>query len=440
MRVLIIDDEKNIRLAFATALESSGHQADAVATGAAGLNQLRQFPYQVVFLDLKLQKENGLDLLEEILKINPRVAVVMVTAFASVETAVEAMRRGAFDYLPKPCTPDQVRQVLERIGQVRQLEQRVRDLEAQFQQEFPELELRSESPVMKRALEIALKAAPSPATVLLLGESGTGKNVLARMIHQHSARAGAAFVTVSCPSLSRDLLESELFGHARGAFTGAHTETTGKVALAEAGTLFLDEIGELPLEIQAKLLRLLQDQEYERLGDPRPRRADVRVVAATNRDLTKSIADGRFREDLFYRLNVISIQLPALRDRGPDLQQIADTQLRFFANRSGKKILGFTEKAKEALAGYPWPGNLRELRNVVERAVILGSSDKIDLEDLPELASSAGPEIRLGARISLETIENEHIRRVLEQSATIEDAATVLQINPATLYRRKKKF
>ncbi len=439
MRVLIIDDEKNIRQALATTLESGGHEAVAAASGTAGLLQLRKATYQVVFLDLKLQAESGLDVLGEILRLDPSVAVVIVTAYASIETAVEAMRRGAFDYLPKPCTPDQVRQIVTRIAHLRELEQRVRDLESRFQDEFPEIELRSESPLIKRALDIAVKAAPTEATVMLLGESGTGKSVLARIIHQHSHRSAAAFVTVNCPSLSRDLLESELFGHTRGSFTGAHTDTTGKIALADGGTLFLDEIGELPLEIQAKLLRLLQDREYEKVGDPHPRQAQVRVLAATNRDLPKAVAEGRFREDLYYRLNVISILLPPLRDRTLDLRRIADKQLQFFASRAGKKMTGFTERAREAMVRYRWPGNLRELRNVVERAVILGSGEQIDLDDLAELLPQS-PEIRLGSQVSLQDIENEHIRRVLANSRTVEDAADVLRIDPATLYRRKKKL
>ncbi len=439
MRVLIIDDEKNIRQALATTLESAGHEAVTAASGTAGLLELRKAIYQVVFLDLKLQAESGLDVLGEILRIDPSAAVVIVTAYASIETAVEAMRRGAFDYLPKPCTPDQVRQIVTRIAHLRELEQRVRDLESRFQDEFPEIELRSESPLVRRALDIALKAAPTDATIMLLGESGTGKSVLARIIHQHSRRSAAAFVTVNCPSLSRDLLESELFGHTKGSFTGAHADTIGKVALADGGTLFLDEIGELPLEIQAKLLRLLQDREYEKVGDPHPRQAQVRVLAATNRDLAKAVAEGRFREDLYYRLNVISIPLPPLRDRTLDLRRIADKQLQFFASRAGKKLTGFTGRAREAMEQYRWPGNLRELRNVVERAVILGSGEQIDLDDLAELLPRS-PEIRLGSQVSLQDIENEHIRRVLASSRTVEHAAEVLGIDPATLYRRKKKI
>jgi NtrC-family two-component system response regulator AlgB len=292
---------------------------------------------------------------------------------------------------------------------------------------------------MEKTLSIATKAAASEATVLILGESGTGKSMLARAMHERSARSRAPFVTVSCPSLSRDLLESELFGHVKGAFTGALVETVGKVTVAEGGTLFLDEIGDLPSEIQAKLLRLLQEKEYERVGDTRSRRANVRIISATNKDLGPAVTAGRFREDLYYRLNVISIQLPPLRDRTVDLARIAEKQLQFFSRRSGKAALTFSPEAMQAMRAYSWPGNLRELRNVIERAVILAETDRIEPGDLGDIAQGA-TEFRLGGRASLEEIENEHIRKVLANSRTIDEAAQILQIDPATLYRRKKRL
>ena len=299
MRILIVDDEKNIRRTMSIAIESMRHEVVCAQNGAIALAELRATHFDVVLLDLKLGQEAGLDVLEEILRISPQVAVVMVTAFASIETAVEAMRRGAFDYLPKPCTPEQVRQVLGRIEKTKKLERRVAELESRLGPEGPENELNSRDPAMQKIIELALRAADSEATILLLGESGTGKSVLARAMHLHSPRCGAAFVTVSCPSLSRELLESDLFGHIKGAFTGAHSDKQGKVAAADGGTLFLDEIGELPLEVQAKLLRLLQEREYERVGETEPRRANVRVISATNRDLSHAVAEGIFREDCF---------------------------------------------------------------------------------------------------------------------------------------------
>jgi NtrC-family two-component system response regulator AlgB len=439
MRTLVVDDERNIRRTMAMALESMEHDVVCVASGTEAFRELKSAAFDVVFLDLKLHQENGLDLLEEILRLAPQAAVVIVTAFASIETAVEAMRRGAFDYLPKPCTPDQVRQLLDRIERTKRLENRVVGLESQLSSESPEVDLTTDSSAMHAVIDMAFKAANSDATVLILGESGTGKSVLARGMHARSPRKAGAFVTVSCPSLSRELLESELFGHVRGAFTGALTDTQGKVAAADGGTLLLDEIGDLPLEIQSKLLRLLQEREYERVGEAKQRKANVRVISATNRDLAVAVREGRFREDLYYRLNVISLRLPPLRDRLQDLERMAKRHLDFFAHRAGKRFSGFSSGAMEAMRSYNWPGNLRELRNLIERAVILGSGNEIGVSDLAEIVQVRS-ELRVGGSVTLEELENEHMRRVIANSRTIDEAAAVLGVDPATLYRRKKKL
>jgi two-component system, NtrC family, response regulator AlgB len=439
MQVLVVDDEANIRRALATAIELLNYRVETAESGEEALAALEAGSFQVVFLDLKLRNEDGLDLVSEILRIAPDVSIVMLTAYATIETAVEAMRRGAFDFLAKPCTPEQVQQVLDRVVRQRRLEQRVVELESQLEAESPELELATDSPVMQRVITLAQRAAVSEANVLLQGESGTGKSVLARIMHGASRRSANAFITVSCPSLSRDLLESDLFGHVRGAFTGALKDAVGKVAAAEAGTLFLDEISEIPPEIQAKLLRLLQDREYERVGDTRVQRADVRVIAATNRDLAKEVASGAFREDLFYRLNVITLTLPPLRDRLVDLERLAERQLQFFSRRAGKSGLRFSAAASETMRRYHWPGNLRELRNVIERAVILSEGPEVGLEDLGNLKESTA-EPRIGGSATLEQVEKEHIRRVLANSRTVDEAAATLGIDPATLYRRKKKL
>lgn len=438
MRILVVDDEKNIQRTMRLALDSMGHECLSAPDGAMAVEELKAGRYDVAFLDLKLGQENGLDVLQDILRISPRTEVIIFTAFASIDTAVEAMRRGAFDYIPKPFTPDQIRQALAHVERTRKLQNRVTELESRVAAEGPDMDLETENEAMQKTLDVAFKAANSDTTILLLGESGTGKSLLARAVHQRSPRRDGAFVTVSCPSLSRELLESELFGHVKGSFTGACADTTGKVAAADGGTLFLDEIGELPLEIQAKLLRLLQEREYERVGETKPRRANVRVISATNRNLAAAVQEGKFREDLYYRLNVISLRLPALRERVQDIGRLALLHLNFLASHAGKKVRAFSSDALAAMQGYAWPGNLRELRNVIERAVILSEGDVIEVNDLSESIQPAA-EIRLGGHFTFEQIEGEHIRRLVATTDTLEEAARILGVDPATLYRKRKR-
>jgi len=441
MRILIVDDEAGIRRTTRIAVETAGHTAVEAATGARALKTLEEEGFDACFLDVKLGSEDGLDVLQKLLKAQPGLAVVMFTAYANIATAVEAMRRGAFDFMPKPFTPDQIRAVLAKIDKNRALETRVRTLETQLADSSPEVDLQSEEPAVQRALQMAFKAAETPATLLVLGPSGTGKSVLAREVHKRSAQRDAAFVTVNCPSLSKELFESELFGHVKGAFTSAVADTLGKVAAADGGTLFLDEIGEMPIEIQPKLLRLLQEREYERVGEARPRRANVRVIAATNRNLADEVKAGRFREDLFYRLNVISLTLPGLKDRPSDLARFADSYRKFFAARIGKKITALDPAVINAFNHYSWPGNLRELRNVIERAVILAAGETIELDDLPEeFGTKTDPTIAVGARVTIDALEAEHIKRVLGIARNLDEAARTLGIDPATLYRKRQKL
>jgi NtrC-family two-component system response regulator AlgB len=306
---------------------------------------------------------------------------------------------------------------------------------------MPEVELQTSEPAMRAALDVAFRTAPTEATILLRGESGTGKGVVARAIHARSRRAAGPFVTVQCPSLSAELLESDLFGHVQGAFTGAVRDTVGKVAAADGGTLLLDEIGDLPLSLQPKLLRLVQDRCYERVGETRTRASDVRILAATNRPLEAEIAAGRFREDLFYRLNVIEVTVPPLRERPGDIRPLAEHLLRFFARQNAKPISGLAEAAREAIVRYPWPGNVRELRNAIERGVILATGPLVELGNLPSQVGTAERTVAAGAEsLTLDQMEAEHIRRVLASTATIEEAAATLGIDPSTLYRKRKRF
>ena len=442
MHTLLIDDDPSLRKTLRLALETMGHRVSEAGDGTAAQEVLGHGLFEVAFLDLRLGQEKGLDLLPALLRLAPGLPVVVVTAYATIETAVEAMRRGAFDYLPKPFTPDQLRLVLDRIARLRRLESHVADLEEQVRSVVPEADLQTREPAMRQALDVAFKVAPTEASVLIRGESGTGKGVLARAIHARGPRAASPFVTVHCPSLSAELLESELFGHVRGAFTGAVRDTAGKVAAAEGGTLFLDEIGDLPLALQPKLLRLLQEKRYERVGETRTRASNVRILAATNRDLQGGVAAGTFREDLLYRLNVIELVMPPLRQRRADILPMAEHLLGFFGRAMGRPVGTFTEPARAALLRYPWPGNVRELRNAIERGVILAPDPEIGLADLPTQVGATHPHsvMEVGGAVTLEQLEAEHIRRVLATTTTIDQAATSLGIDPSTLYRKRKRY
>lgn len=450
MDILVVDDEAMIREAALQLIEDAGHYAEPASDSETALASLAATTFDVVLLDLHLGNEDGVDLLRRIREKFPRISVVMFSAMATIARAIEATRFGALDFLEKPFTRDQLAVVLQRVRHVRELEERVETLTEEAAGHEPESRFKSRSPKMREILDVLTRAAPSTASILLLGESGTGKSTVAREIHARSDRKEKPFITINCPALSRELLESELFGHVRGAFTGAVKDTRGKVHAADGGTLFLDEIGELPKEIQPKLLRLLQDWEYERVGESVTRRADVRIIAATNRHLEQEVREGQFREDLFFRLNVISVELPALRLRVEDVMEFATGYLDFFATRYGRRVTGFSSQAAAMMERYPWPGNLREMRNAVERAVILARGEQIEIVDLPTASAHENPihdaagigenTIHIGGQFSLEEIENAHLLRVLETSSTLAAAAMVLGIDEATLYRKRKKL
>jgi NtrC-family two-component system response regulator AlgB len=439
--LLIIDDEPSLRRTLRSALESMGHRVSEAVNGEQSMQALGGPRIDLAFLDVRLGRESGLELLPLLLQTAPGLGVVVITAHASLQTALGALRSGAFDYLPKPFTPDELRLVLDRWWLVRGLREQVADLREQVREVAPETDLSTFEPVVREALDVAFRVASSDATLLLRGESGTGKGVLARAVHARSPRAPRPFVTVHCPSLSAELLESDLFGHARGAFTGAVQETQGKVAAAEGGTLLLDEVGDLPLSLQPKLLRFLQEKAFERVGETRTRIGDVRLIAATNRDLEAEVAAGRFREDLFYRLNVIEVRLPPLRERRADLPALAAHLLAFFARQTGKTVTGFSAPAWQAVQRHPWPGNLRELRNALERGVLLTRDTEIGLADLPaQIGQSSARRVEVGGAVTLDELEADHIRRILASSPSLDDAARTLGIDPSTLYRKRKRY
>jgi NtrC-family two-component system response regulator AlgB len=440
-RALVIDDEKNIRTTLSLCLEEMGCTAMAVGSEEAARETVERESFDVAFLDLRLKEANGLDLLPRLLALRPDLAVIVITAYATFDTAVEAIKRGAVDYLPKPFTPAQVRHVVEQVAKRKVIGTRLADLERQLAEEVPEADLQTNSPPMRAALEVIARAATSDAPILLRGENGTGKGVLARAAHAQSKRAGRPFVTVNCPTLSEELLASELFGHAMGAFTGAVRDQVGRVESADGGTLFLDEIGEISPGLQTKLLRFLQEKKYERVGENRTRRADVRIVAATNRDLELDVKEGRFREDLLFRLNVIEVRVPPLRERPEDTLRLARWFLGFFAKQAGRSSPQLNAEAENALVAYAWPGNVRELRNVMERIIILWPARIVGPEALPErIAAHTAPLPRLGGDFTVEQVERDHILRVLQRSPTLEDAARILGIDSSTLWRKRKKY
>ena len=441
--VLVVDDEKNIRTHLASYLRGLGHHVDAAESAHEALAVVDRQPLDVIFSDVRMAGMDGLALLREIRRRRPEAVVVLMTAYATVAGAVEAMRAGAYDYLVKPFALDEVGLLLGRVLEVQGLRRENRQLRQVVDE--PAL-LESASPAMQRVLATARQVAKSDVTILLTGESGTGKNILASAIHAWSDRADGPFVTIACTTLSDHLLESELFGHVKGAFTGAWKDKPGRLAAAAGGTVFLDEVGELPHELQAKLLRFLEEHRFERVGDDTTVEIDTRVLAATNRDLEAEVRAGRFREDLYFRLNVVALRLPPLRERLADLSALTEHLLAALTARYRRDPIRLAPEAQAALAAYSWPGNVRELVHALERAVVLSRDDVIRVEDLPDrllapgAAGAVAPAVPADAALSLEDIERRHIRQVLAESSTLEEAAARLGINPTTLWRKRKRW
>jgi DNA-binding NtrC family response regulator len=379
--IIVADDDPDIREILRDTLNSLGARTITAANGQECLDRAETAAPDLILLDIEMPIKNGLEVLEELRGRGSEMTVIMITAYGTIERAVQAMKQGAYDFITKPFELDHVavlvEKALEREKLKRGFEQLTQDAGERYRL------VGGESPKMRRAIETAKKAAASRSTVLLLGESGTGKEIFARAIHNWSERRAEPFIAINCVGLSKDLLESELFGHEKGAFTGAHQLKKGKMELAHGGTVFLDEVGDISAELQTKLLRFLQEREFERVGGAQPIRVDVRIIAATNRDLSMTIKEGRFREDLFYRLNVIPISLPPLRERREDIPVLAKYFLYRFAAETKKIFTGITAQAEARLVAHQWPGNVRELGNVIERAVVLGQGPEVTLDDLP---------------------------------------------------------
>jgi DNA-binding NtrC family response regulator len=440
-KVLLIDDDQNILTTLQIHLEDTGMVVFTADNGRKGLELFSREKPQIVFLDLKLPDMDGLKVLDKIASSKTEAYVIIITAYATIDTAVKAIKMGAFDYLPKPFTPEQITHHLEMIAKIHGLESEVEILKDRLKGIVREGDFITRSRNIHKILKMARQVADADASILISGESGTGKGVLAGLIHAWSPRKSGPFITVDCAGLQENLLESDLFGHVKGAFTGAVRDKTGKLQLTDGGTVFLDEISEMSATIQAKLLHFMQHKEFQRLGDTENIAVDVRIIAATNRDLEELVSEKLFRQDLFFRLNVIELFLPPLRDRPEDIPLIAEHYLSKFASANNKQIKGITTKALEAIQSYPWPGNIRELINVIERGSILTTKNRLHPEDLPpHIVNYTFAAQSSRKKQTLAEVEKSHIKDVLLHTASIEEAARVLSVDPATLWRKRKKY
>jgi two-component system, NtrC family, response regulator AtoC len=457
-QVLIVDDEPNLRKILSAQLSRDGYDVLTAEDGDQGLQLLREHHIDLVVTDLKMPKVDGMTLLKRALEEDPELPIVLVTAHGTIDTAVEALKSGAFDFVTKPFDKDEVRQIVAKALKTREL--RGADATSTPSSRGARFGIIGTSPGIAELYAILERVADTPTTVLITGESGTGKELVARALHEHSSRKDKPFIKVNCAAIPKELIESELFGYERGAFTGAVTSKPGRFELANGGTLFLDEIGEIPIEMQVKLLRALQESEFERVGGIKTIRVDVRLVAATNRDLKKLIASGNFREDLFYRLNVVPIRLPALRERTGDIPLLVEHFLVKFNERLRKKVDGVERDAMDLLVAYPWPGNIRELENVIERSVLFCDTHALNGSDLsPEvrgiaalsnvpvtdadlhaaLASEGG--LKEHVKVAMSRLERELVSRALSQTnANVTHAARLLKISRKGLQLKMKEL
>jgi two-component system NtrC family response regulator len=443
IRILVVDDEASQRELVSGYLKKQGYQVLAAGGGKKALEIFRREPAELILTDQRMPDLSGLELLKAARAINPETQVIIMTAYGNVETAVEAMKDGAADYLTKPLNLEELRQKIQRIVEQHRLYAENRALREELKARHRIEGIIGESGQMVEVISLVQRVAASEATVLIRGESGTGKELIAKAIHYASPRSSHPLVRVNCAALPENLLESELFGHEKGSFTGAIATRKGRFELADTGTLFLDEIGDLPLHLQAKLLRVLQEREFERVGSSQPIRVNVRILSATHRDLETLMRAGQFRDDLYYRLNVVTILVPPLRERRQDLPALMDHFLNFFAGKNGKTLRGFSREARDALLRYDYPGNVRELENLLERAVVLCRSDVIDRGDLPltlEEADSPG-ESQTQLTAAVEGLERHMIRDALKRADGVQTrAADLLGITERALRYKLKKY
>lgn len=439
--ILLIDDEEKLRGLLSRIIRLEGYQVLEAADIKAGMKVLEKEPVDVLLCDVKLPDGNGVDLVAGLKAKYPSLEIILLTAYGNIKDGVQAMRLGAFDYITKGDDNDRIIPLIQKALEKVQLQKRVLHLEKQVSKQYNFENILGNTPAILDAINMAKKVAATDANVLLLGETGTGKEVFAQAIHNGSKRNKYAFVALNCSAFSREILESELFGHKAGSFTGAMKDKKGLMEEAVKGTLFLDEIGEMPLELQAKLLRVLETGEYYKVGETKPSKTDVRIIAATNRKLTAEVTAGNFREDLFYRLNVFSIDLPSLRERKKDIPDLAAYFMQMFAKKTNKRIKGMDAAFIQHLEQHNWKGNIRELKNVIERAVILADDQTLTLENLPvELQTNQASEHTLSA-FELSSVEKLHIQRVLNHAkGNKTEAARLLNIGLTTLYRKIEEY
>ena len=441
-KILIIDDDNSLRRVLEYNLQEEGYEVQAAASGEEGLYLFGQSQPNLVITDMKMSGMDGMMVLKSIKECSPETLVIIITAFGTIDVAVEAMKSGAYDYITKPFNRDQLKLTVKKALQFSGLAEENKRLKSELSDKTDFRTIIGTSKEMEKVFDVIRKVADTEASVLITGESGTGKELVARSIHANSSRRDAPFVAINCAAIPRDLLESELFGHVKGAFTGAVKDKIGKFQVAEGGTLFLDEVGELPLELQPKLLRALQEKEVEPVGGTKVLKLDVRVLSATNLNVDKAIAEGTFREDLYYRLSVIPLHLPPLRERRTDIPLL----IKYFCIKHGSVKISFDKDALETLVMYPWPGNVRELENTVERLLIMRNSDVISRDELPEKLlenrSSGTAIIKLpDAGYSLEQLEREIVVEALERNAWNQTAAArFLKIPRHTLIYRLEKY